>query len=226
MLSVVVPTLNAARTLPGALAPLVEGVLRGLVKEVLVVDGGSEDDTVAVAEEAGATILRSARGRGVQLAAGAGAARGEAFLFLHADTQLSTGWVDEAGAFLAGPRGRTSAAAFAFAFDDDRPAARAVAAWVDVRCAVFGLPYGDQGLILSRSLYDAVGGYRPLPLMEDVDLIRRLGRARLRLLRTRAVTSADRYRRDGYVRRGLRNFGLLARWYLGADPATLARRYD
>lgn len=225
-MSVVIPTYNAAATLPGALAPLVEGVLRGLVKEVLVVDGGSQDETIAVAEEAGAAIVRSARGRGVQLATGAAAARGGAYLFLHADTQLAPGWVDEVGGFLAGPRGRTSAAAFAFAFDDDSAGARAVAAWVDLRCAVFGLPYGDQGLLISRALYDDVGGYRPLPLMEDVDLIRRLGRARLRLLRTRAVTSAERYRRDGYVVRGARNLTLLARWYLGADPAKLARAYD
>jgi rSAM/selenodomain-associated transferase 2 len=226
VLSIIIPTLNAAETLPATLAPLIDGALRGFVKEVIVVDGGSQDATCAIAEETGATIVESARGRGVQLRAGADAARAPALLFLHADTILSPGWIEESAAFLARPDARRRAAAFAFAFDDQSASARFVAAWVDLRCLLFALPYGDQGLLLSRALYDEIGGYRPLPLMEDVDMIRRLGRARLHRLRTRAVTSAARYRREGFARRGVRNLSLIARYYMGADPAVLARDYD
>jgi hypothetical protein len=96
---------------------------------------------------------------------------------------------------------------------------------VDQRSRRFGLPYGDQGLLISKALYDAVGGYRPLPLMEDVDLVRRLGRARLRPLGARALTSGARFRREGYWRRSRRNWVLLARYLRGADPAELARGY-
>ncbi|MBU6373969.1 MAG: glycosyltransferase [Alphaproteobacteria bacterium] len=222
MLSVVLPTLNAADRLPAALAPLVDGVLRGLVKEVIVVDGGSQDATIAIAEEAGATIVRSAPETSARLAAGAAAARGGAYLFLDPDTRLSPGWVDEAGGFLSGPQGRTRAAAFAFALDDDTAAARAVAAWVDLRCAVFGLPYGDQGLLISRALYDDIGGYRPLPRMADVDLVRRLGRRRIRVLRTRAVTSAAGYR-GGVAQACARDLGLIMGLAFGGDPARLTR---
>lgn len=224
MLSVVIPTLNAAESLPRALAPLVRGAWEGVIKEVIVVDGGSTDETCAIADAAGCTVLDAPRGRGRQLCAGAAAARGAWLLFLHADTALEEGWLEEAAAFMA--RDAQKAAAFRFAFDADEPAARRVAFWVRLRCAVLKLPYGDQGLLISRTLYDAVGGYAPLPLMEDVDLVRRIGARRLRMLRSRAITSAARYRRDGYMRRALRNIWLVAQFYLGADPARLARKYD
>jgi hypothetical protein len=95
---------------------------------------------------------------------------------------------------------------------------------VALRCVLLGLPYGDQGLLISRRLYEEVGGYRPLPLMEDVDLVRRL-RGRLRPLAARALTSAERYRRDGYLGRSVRNAVLLARYFAGADPERLAKAY-
>jgi len=162
---VIIPTLNAAGGLPTTLAPLIEGALLGLVKEVIVVDGGSQDATCAIAEAAGATVIESPRGRGRQLHAGAQAARAPFLLFLHADTALQPGWVAETAAFAAAPEGARGAAAFGFAFDDRTVPARLVAAWVDLRCAVFGLPYGDQGLVISRTVYDEIGGYRPIPLM-------------------------------------------------------------
>jgi rSAM/selenodomain-associated transferase 2 len=223
MISVVIPTLNAARSLPDALAPLVKGVIADLVKEVIIADGGSTDDTLAVADAVGCEVVSGAIGRGPQLIAGAAVAKGRWLLFLHADTVLADGWVDEAQRHIRASEDR--AAAFSFAFDDDGLAARHAAFWVDIRCAVLRLPYGDQGLLISRKLYDALGGFKPMPLMEDVDLIRRIGRTRLALLRAKAVTSAEKYRRDGYARRSLNNLVLLARYLAGADPTRLAEAY-
>jgi rSAM/selenodomain-associated transferase 2 len=199
--------------------------MEGVVKEVIFADGGSTDATAAIAEDVGARLLTAPPGRGSQLAAGAAAARAPWLLFLHADTALEGGWIACVEAFWRRADAGAQAAYFRFAFDDPGFAARHAAFWVDARCRLLALPYGDQGLLIGRSLYDALGGYRPLPLMEDVDLVRRLGRARLQRLDTKAVTSAAKYRRDGYLRRSLSNLALVARFFAGADPAKLARIY-
>lgn len=224
MLSVVIPTLNAERHLPRCLAALVEGALAGLVRDVVVSDGGSGDLTACIAEEAGATLLAAPRGRGPQLRAGAAAARGDWFLFLHADTVLDPGWSAAVERFIAAG-GAERAAVFAFALDDTGNAARRLEAMVRWRCRVFGLPYGDQGLLMSRAHYLRLGGYADLPLMEDVDIVRRIGRRHLAYLPVRAVTSADRYRREGYWRRPLRNLGILALYLLGVPPRRLVKLY-
>ena len=224
MISVVIPTLNAGATLGGCLAGLVRAAMDGLVREVVIADGGSTDATAEIAEDAGARIVSSERGRGVQLRAGCEAAKGPWLLALHADTRLEAGWAEAARRHLAAHP--EEAGWFRFALDDPRRIARVWEAGVALRSRWGGLPYGDQGLLLSKALYETVGGYAPLPLMEDVDLVRRLGRARLRGLGARATTSAERYRRDGYWRRSARNLGLLARYYRGADPSALARSYD
>lgn len=223
MISVIIPTLNAATHLPRSLAPLVAPTADGLVKQVIVSDGGSADETLAIADAAGCDVVEAPRGRGAQLRAGAAAARGDWLLFLHADTALEEGWGAEAARFVHRDR---AAAAFTLAFDDEGLGARWVVFWARVRARVFKLPYGDQGLLISRAHYEEVGGFGDLPLMEDVDIVRRIGRARLAILTAKAVTSADKYRRDGYARRSLRNLILMSRYLMGADPAKLARLYD
>lgn len=219
MISAVIPTLNAAEQLPACLSALAGE----LVSEVVVADGGSADQTVTIARAAGARVVCAAPGRGGQLLAGCADAAGDWLLVVHADTVLAPGW--EAAAERHVARQGARAGWFQFALDDPRPVARVWEAGVDVRSRL-GLPYGDQGLLISRALYDASGGYRAIPLMEDVDLVRRLGRGRLARIQARAVTSAARYRREGYLRRSGRNWATLARWLAGADPADLARRYD
>lgn len=163
------------------------------------------------------------RGRGSQLAAGAGVARGEWLLFLHADTRLGAGWQDALAAAMACP---DRAAYFRFALDDASPAARRLERAVAWRCQALALPYGDQGLFISRALYEEMGGFRPLPLMEDVDLVCRLGRRRLHRLDVPAITSAERWRRDGYLRRSAKNLSILALWHLGVSETRLARLYE
>ncbi len=226
MISVIIPTLNAEAYLAQALAPLVEAAADGLVKQVIVADGGSGDATLAIAEAAGCDIVMSQKGRARQMIAGADAARAPWLLFLHADTVLERTWLAETHAFITRAGAATRAAAYTFAFDDDSAPARRVQYWARARATILKLPYGDQGLLISRQLYDALGGYRDIGLMEDVDIVRRIGVARLTILKSCAVTSADKYRRDGFSRRAWRNLGLLARYYCGADPNTLAQGYD
>lgn len=222
MISVVIPTLNAAATLQRTLAPLVPAAVDALVREVVVADGGSTDDTLALAEDAGARIIATERGRGVQLAAGCAAAKGPWLLVLHADTELGDGWAQVAADHIA--RRADRAGYFRFALDDSSARARLWEQGVALRASALGLPYGDQGLLISKRLYDQVGGFRPLPLMEDVDLVRRL-KGRLVQLAAKATTSAERYRRDGYIARSARNALILARYLAGADPERLARAY-
>ena len=173
-------------------------------------------------------VITAPRGRGVQLAAGAAAEGADSawLLFLHADTVLQDGWAEEAAAFLADPEAHMTAAAFRFALDDNARFARVIEWGVARRCRVLGLPYGDQGLLISRALFDAIGGFRPYPLFEDVDIVRRLGRARIRMLESAAVTSAERYRRSGYIVRPMRNLALLGLYFCGVPPRLLARLYD
>ena len=215
-LTIVIPTWNAA----GTLAQCLEG-LAG--ERIVVADGGSADETMAVARAAGAAVISASRGRGEQLAAGARAAGGTWLLFLHADSRLDGGWAEAVRGFAAA--GADRAGYFDLALDDPAPAARRVerlAAW---RSRVLGLPYGDQGLLVPRALYEAVGGYAAIPLMEDVDLVRRLGRNRLAPIGARITTSARRYREDGYIGRPLRNLCCLSLYFAGVAPHRIARLY-
>ena len=216
-ISVVIPTLNAATTLPATLAAL------GEVGEVVVADGGSDDGTVKVAEDRGARMVIAERGRGPQLMAGIAAAVGDWLLLLHADTCLSPEWRQQAEDHMRDNPGK--AAFFRFVLDSANPKARRLERLVAWRCRVLALPYGDQGLLIQRDTLYRVGGMRPLRLMEDVDLIRRLGRARLVGLTAGAVTSAAKWERDGWYRRSLRNLICLSLWHLRVSPDRIARIY-
>ncbi len=215
MLSVVIPALNADATLRACLAAV------GPVEDLVVVDGGSTDGTRAIAAAAGARIVPAEAGRGRQLRRGAEAAAGGWLLFLHADTRLGPGWREAAEAHMAAHPHR--AGCFRFRLDDPAWQARLVEAGVALRVRLLGLPYGDQGLLVPRALYDSAGGYAAVPLMEDVDLVRRLPRPRR--LPADAVTSAERWRRDGWLRRSARNLACLLLHRLGASPERVARLY-
>jgi rSAM/selenodomain-associated transferase 2 len=223
MLDIVIPTLNAADTIARTLSAV--SAARGVWPcRVVVCDGGSRDDTAAIARRLGAQVVLAAAGRGGQLATGA-AGEGDWLLFLHADTVLSPGWVTAADKFMGLRTSHESAGYFRLRFDSDSPRARIVERMAAWRCQTLGLPYGDQGLLIKRAFYDRIGGYRALPLMEDVDLARRIGRRRLVALDAEALTSAARYERDGWTLRPLRNLTCLSLFALGVPPHLIARLY-
>lgn len=216
-ISVIIPTLNAGQMLPACLHALMEGVEAGLIAELIVSDGGSSDETCALADAWGASVITGPASRGGQLQRGCGGAKGDWLLVIHADTVLAPGWTAAVAAHL----GAATAGYFKLRFDRG---GRFVAAWANLRARVFQLPYGDQGLLIRRTLYAHVGGYPDIALMEDVALVRHL-KGQLVALNGVAVTSAAKYRQQGWVRRGARNLWTLARYFAGTDVEVLARAY-
>jgi len=221
--SVVIPTLEEAARIGPCLGALAEAVTAGVIREVILADGGSGDGIAGIAEATGAELVTAPRGRGAQLAAGARAAGGPWLLFLHADTALGPGWAEAVSAHMRAHPDR--AGYFRLRFDRGGVAARLVAGWANLRSRLLALPYGDQGLLISRRLYEKAGGYPEIPLMEDVALVRRLGRRRLAAMGAEAVTSAGRYDAEGWLSRGWRNLTTLAFYFAGVGPERLARRY-
>jgi rSAM/selenodomain-associated transferase 2 len=220
-ISVIIPTLNAAASIGPTLAALAEGLDAGLVGELIIVDGGSGDGIEMIADNIGARFEIVSPSRGGQLATGAALATRPWLLFIHADTVLGEGWLEAVHPLIATP---AKAGYFRLRFDATGLAPRLVAGWANLRSRLFGLPYGDQALLISAALYTEVGGHPDQPLMEDVALARAL-RGKLIALKADAVTSAARYQ-GNWLRRGSRNLSLLIRYFLGANPETLARRYQ
>ncbi|MEM9421628.1 MAG: TIGR04283 family arsenosugar biosynthesis glycosyltransferase [Pseudomonadota bacterium] len=229
MISVIIPTLNAEASLNRALASLLSANSQGIIREVIICDGGSTDRTHVLATEAGARLLVGAKGRGVQLKRGAAAARGDWLLFLHADTVLAPGWEAPAVEHMGSAFDRV-AAIFRLRFSRRGFAPSLVAFGANLRSRVFRMPYGDQGLLISRAHYDRLSGYAPLPLFEDVDFIRRLvkdgGRSAVRMLPAVAITSAARYEKDGYARRVARNLRCVSLYFAGVSPHRILEIYN
>lgn len=219
-ISIIIPTLNAEDQLPACLNGLMEGLEAGIIRELIVTDGGSDDATGATAQAWGAEVLHNAPSRGGQLRRACAQAKADWLLIVHADTVLQPGWSAHVRRHLTHPE---RAAWFRLRFDQGGMAAKLVAAWANLRSR-FGMPYGDQGLLISAALYARVGGYADMPLMEDVALARAL-KGKLVGLPVDAVTRAEKYARQGWFRRGMRNLWTLLRYAAGADVAHLAQSY-
>lgn len=193
--------------------------------EIVVIDGGSTDGSPDVASSVpNIVLIRGTRGRGSQLAVGARLATGDKLVFLHVDTRLDDGWPGEVEEILARPG--VSAGAFRYRIDSTQPKYRLIEKGVGLRSRLLQLPYGDQGLFMLKSLYDRVGGYREWPIMEDVDLVRRLRReGRITIARATATTSPRTWERRSTAFGVLRNWILVGLYFCGIPPSRLARHY-
>lgn len=222
MLSIIIPTLNCRNDLAKTLDAM---AMRPEDWDIIVSDGGSTDGTLEMAELAGARLVSGAKGRGPQLALGAEAATNEWYLFWHADTEPQIGWVRIVEDFIKRPENQFHAGYFRLVMNDPDPRARRVERLANWRAETFGLPYGDQGLLISSGFYEHLGGYQPMPMLEDVALVREIGPKRLHVLPTAAVTSAIRYQRDGWWARPVKNVTCLCLYFLGLPIDMITRFY-
>lgn len=224
--AILLPTLEAGP----ALARLLPALRQQFPTAALILaDGGSTDQTPALARQFQAhLVVAPVPGRGRQLRHAiamlpALGIKAGWLLVLHADSTIPAELADRVARHMV--RQPDRAAYGWLGFDAESWLARSIAGWANLRAWLFGLPYGDQGLLLPLSLYHAAGGYPDWPLMEDVALVRAIGRPRLRPLGIRIVTSAERYRRTGWWRRGWRNLGCLVAYFRGMPIGQIAERY-
>ncbi len=220
-ISVIIPTWNERNLLPAAIASI--GVERDV--EILVVDGGSDDGTREMAERLADRSLVAKRGRAIQMNAAAEAASGELLVFLHADTRLPPNAMSAIREALASPA--VVGGAFRIAIDSSKASLRGIASLVNLRSETLGLPFGDQGIFVKKSHFLAMGGYRDLPIMEDLDFIRRLRRrGPLHIIKDQAMTSDRRWRRNGVLRTTIVNSLARLMYRCGISPKRIRTFYD
>lgn len=213
----IIPSLNEEASVGAAAASVTAEACA-----VIVVDGGSTDNTVREAAAAGARVIEGIRGRGPQMEIGAREAGGEWLVFLHADTRLEKGWAAALRRLDPGVVG----GAFRFRLDSSRRRYRLVEAGTRLRCAALALPYGDQALFARREAFFRAGGFGNTPILEDVDLVRRLRRCgRLAFPSVRAVTSARRWEEHGFLRTTFVNWLVVGLGTAGWPRERLAHLY-
>ena len=218
-LSVVIPALNEEKNISTTIRNI-----RDRDAEIIVVDGGSTDHTVERASQAGARVVKSPKGRAIQLNAGAAEAKGVILLFLHADTLLPKDYV--AQIFEALMNAKVVAGAFRFKTTLQHPLMKAIECMANLRSRFLHLPYGDQGLFIKKALLGELGGFPEVPIAEDLFMVRRINkRGRIGILPSYAVTSARRWQTLGLIRTTLINQIILAGCFLGISPAKLAPLY-
>lgn len=220
-LSIIVPVLDEAPGIVTTLQALQP--LRAAGAELIVADGGSRDDSCALARPLCDVLVVSSRGRALQMNAGAQRARGEVLLFLHADSALPDGaplLIDRALA------GGAQWGRFDVAIEGHSPLLRVVAFMMNLRSRLSGIATGDQAMFCTRALFDHLGGFAPIALMEDIDFSRRaLSLSAPACLRARVRTSGRRWEKHGVLRTVWLMWRLRLRYFFGADPQTLARSY-
>ncbi len=219
MISVVIPALNEAENILQAIESVRQ---QDREAEIIIADGGSVDSTPELARPH-AQVIHSPRGRAAQLNAGARSATGEVLLFLHADSRVAPGALAKMRQTLDNPG--IAGGSFTLVFDVDNLWLRFYARCSNIDCLCFR--YGDQGIFVRRAIFEQMGGYADIPLMEDIDLMRRVPRfGRRALIRGYPVTtSARRFVEHGIIRQEVLNVALVAGWFLGVKPQTLAKWY-
>jgi rSAM/selenodomain-associated transferase 2 len=193
--------------------------------EIIVVDGDQHSETLKAVEDQNAICLTRAKGRGRQMNAGAAGARGDILLFLHADTRLPAGALKKIVCVLENKD--YVAGAFDLSIDSDRWFLKYIAARASLRSRLNRIPYGDQAIFIRKNYFDEIGGFKDIPLMEDIDLMRRIKKAggRIHIFRDKVVTSARRWEAEGALFTTLRNRIVVLLYYLGVSPHKLAKFY-
>lgn len=217
-ISVIIPALNEERQIANAILSV------GGEAEVIVVDGGSSDATVEVAKQMSAAVLPSERGRGLQMDAGAKAASGDVLLFLHGDTILPKGWSVKVRRAMS----RRGVVGGAFRLRIDAPGLifRVIECGANLRASRLGLIFGDQAIFVRRDAFFAIGSLKTLPLMEDVECVKRLKTiGRVEMVNDYVITSHRRWEGGFALANTLKNWGILTRYLLGASPKKLYHRY-
>jgi len=219
-LSIVIPALNEGHSIGATLDAIVR---LSMHTEVIVVDGGSDDGTREIARARGAIVMASERGRGSQMHGGACVAQGDVLWFLHADTVVPADAADLIVKALHDPK--VVAGNFELLFDGQTSAARFMT-WLYPKLRRFGLSYGDSAIFVRRATYEQVGGFRPFPIFEDLDLIKRLRKLGAMVnLPTTVVTSSRRFEGRSFVVTFARWAGLQVLYWLGLPPSALGRLY-
>lgn len=218
-ISVIIPVLNEEKVIERNLIDL----NKNLITETIVSDGGSSDATVVIASRF-AKVVHSNPGRGTQMDLGAKAATSDILLFLHADTILPDQWRDRILSSMANED--VVGGAFSLSIDSDRLSRRIIAAVANLRSRFLKLPYGDQGIFVRRSVFEKLGGFKDIPVMEDVDLMRRLKKSgKVVILGDKVKTSARRWEREGVLYSTARNLLMLTLYYIGVAPERLCKLY-
>ncbi len=219
-ISIIIPALNEAENIQRAIDSA-----GGHAHEIIVVDGGSKDETMARAEARGVRVMCCEKGRAGQMNRGAEAAGGDVLLFLHADTVLPDDYAERVQLALREPN--TSAAAFRLGIDGRGFGLRLVEIISNLRSRYLGMPYGDQAIFLRKDVFHEIGGYPAQPFMEDFDLLRRLRKkGKIRIVSAGVRTSPRRWTRLGVIRTTLINQVIILAHYLGVSSATLAAWYE
>lgn len=221
MISIIIPVFQEADHINHCLQPL----LKLPDAELVVIDGAPDQDTLAAITSPRVLALTSAPGRGVQMNCGAARAKGEILLFLHADTILPPNALDLIRRALRNPD--LCGGAFQLRYASPRPIMTAIAALANLRSNLTRVPYGDQALFLRTKVFQDLGGFASVPIMEDLELMTRLRRCglRIKILPEAILTSARRHEREGAIRCTLRNLLLRLLYHLGLSPRLLVRLY-
>ena len=220
IISIIIPTRNEAESIEKLLPDLLE------ISEVelLVVDGGSSDNTVDIAKSLGVKVLETSPGKAQQMNEGAEAARGDILLFLHSDTHLASGFAEHVREILNQPG--VAAGAFQLSIDGKDFGLRIIEWLVNFRSRVMQMPYGDQGIFVTANMFFSVGAFPPQPIMEDFELMRRLKkRGKVKILPLHANTSARRWERLGILKTTVMNQAIILGYFLGISPEKLADWY-
>lgn len=223
-LSIIIPVFNESRFINDTIAHL-DMLAQGNHMECIVVDGSPNSDTIKVVKNKSIIRTTSTKGRGLQMNRGAFIARGDALLFLHADTLLPPGALEHIEAVMRNER--YAGGAFDLSIDSNKPLMRLVEKVASLRSRITGIPYGDQALFVRRAVFHSMGGFRDIPVMEDVDFMRRLKarKERIHITRMKVLTSPRRWEKEGIVYGTFRNWALMTLYLFGMKPEKLARFY-